>query len=752
MMRLTASTSLQSLRERLGAGDAETLRGSEKRRRYLQTYVRLLTRSQPSIRFSADLRTAVTEYRADDPEIRITTRAFDQPVTDFRRRVFDLAIQEALVVHEAGHVQYTDGDGLCELLTRVDSDRRRLFSRIWNTLEDGAVERQLRHRYAVAPELEILNANLFHSGTDHTESAADEQRFSFFNAVVCGLADMCVYDSGRFQQLRASGTAPRMASLRDERILEEFVPTMRASVNEVLTEPNPTARNEHIWSFWTALADALDAAAISGAEASKLDRLIDADGAVRATQDTPTIVNRTTDATVLSEAGANTPFTGKPDDAGGELGRDAKTARDLGRAAVAEELDRQLSSVLADAQHSPTRTAADTTSPDGENQDTDPDTASVAHESDSDRSAHDPSGTDGVLESQSHPGSSQLPGERRDTTPADESSTPVSEDTRDSETDDSTASTGAQRGTRPERETDGPDDHTAAALRRRYTEELAAEASELDQAEHRIQRIAAYVDALDTADTDTGIRVVTESDDDGATAADRWSTVRRDATLLAQRFRSRLQEQRRDSERSRRHRGSLDRSRLVAAARGQSDIFAQTEEGNSRQYTCVVVLDRSGSMDDKTIVAAEQAALTAAVALESVGVDVAVFDLYDSTVRVVKTTIEEAHNTWDRMLTTRASGGTPLTQALSLARARFTDAENPFVIVVTDGLPDDETAYTAALDAATFPVLGVYLTDADRSGGRAVETDRSYFHQLAVIEDPKRLKTHLQRLAGRVLF
>jgi hypothetical protein len=157
-------------------------------------------------------------------------------------------------------------------------------------------------------------------------------------------------------------------------------------------------------------------------------------------------------------------------------------------------------------------------------------------------------------------------------------------------------------------------------------------------------------------------------------------------------------------------------------------------------------------MDDETVAAAEQGALTATVALEAIGVDVAVLDLYDSTVRLVKTTVEEASNIRGRILTTQARGGTPLTEALSLAQARFADVKNPFVIVVTDGLPDDETAYTAALDAATFPVLGVYLTGADYSGDRAVETDRSYFHQLALIEDPTRLAIHLQRLAGRVLF
>ncbi|ERH03770.1 MAG: hypothetical protein J07HR59_00893, partial [Halorubrum sp. J07HR59] len=74
------------------------------------------------------MRTAATLFSGPQPEISVTTRAFDQPLTDFRRRIFDLAVQEALVVHEVGHIRYTDIDGFHELLAQTDSDRRRLFA------------------------------------------------------------------------------------------------------------------------------------------------------------------------------------------------------------------------------------------------------------------------------------------------------------------------------------------------------------------------------------------------------------------------------------------------------------------------------------------------------------------------------------------------------------------------------------------------------------------------------------------------
>lgn len=740
-MRLTASTSPQTVRERLGAGDAKTLRESEKRRRYLQKYVRLLTPIRPTVRFASELRTAVTGFSADHPEIAVTTREFDQPVTDLRRRVFDLAVQEALVVHEIGHLRYTDIDGFHDLLADTAADRRRLFARVWNTLEDGAIERQLRHRYAVATELDILNANLFGTDTLGRETPdGGGRRFSFFHAVICGLADMAVYDSGRFQRLRAPDALDfQMASLRDRRALEEFLPAMRETVREVLSEPDPAARNERIWTFWTALGETLDETPVSGAGASELARLIDADGTVRTgSRRTAGAAPRATDASILPEDGAGSPLPGKPDDTTGEFGQTTHAATDLSRDPVVREVTRQVRTAAGsedstESGDSPPGDTGDSTNLATETRD---DAAETGPSRDSDgvtpgsepsQSTRSPAGgsadhptetgSDEHGPSPSHPGAGQLPGEA-----------------------------GAGRG--------GPDaGSNAAAIREQYAEELAAEATELDRGTTRLAALDEYVDALQAADTDTGsLQVVTDDDNEVRAGSARWQSVLRDATRLARRFRTRLQEQQRDVERSHRRRGAFDRSRLVAAARGQSTVFTQKEEGDDKQYTCIVVVDRSGSMDNGAVTAAETGALTTAVALETVGVSVTILDLYDSEVRLIKTHAEETREARNRVLTKRASGGTPLTDALSLVRARFQDAENPFVIVVTDGQPDDTETYTAELDAATCPILGVYLATPDQPDRRPVESDRSYFHRLAVVEDWSSLDRRLQQLAGGVLF
>ncbi|ESS12459.1 MAG: cobalamin biosynthesis protein CobT [uncultured archaeon A07HR60] len=799
-MRLSASTSPRELRERLGSGDAETLRTSEKRRRYLQKYVRLLTPARPTVELAAEMRTAATLFSGPQPDIAVTTRAFDQPITDFRRRIFDLAVQEALVVHEVGHIRYTDIDGFHELLAETDPDRRRLFARIWNTLEDGAIERNLRHRYAVATELDVLNANLFGTDSLGRDAPADgSRRFSFFHAVLAGLADMAVYDSGRFRQLRSpEATDIRMATLRDRRALDEFLPTMRETVQTVLAEPDPAARNDRIWTFWTALCDALDETAVSGAGASELRRLIDADGTVRTgNRQSPGARSRLTDASVLPADGAGAPVAGKPDDTAGEFGETSRSATELSRDSVTGEVARQVTSVAGssdsrrdqdseqgacensdedetgnpdpkqgepgqprrnrDAGEHADRAGDRVTTENGETTDTDLSESELSESLNTDtpdRDSRDQLGerlqagheegerlseSAGGQGSSSHPGAGRLPGDGG-TDSGDGADSGVSR----------RAATAGDEDAHSDPATEP--DASAESIREQYADELAAESEALDEGATRLDALEGYIDALGVADTDAGLRVVTDAPDIPGPESGRWARASRDATRLARRFQSRLQEQQRDSQRSRCRRGTFDRSRLLSAARGQLTVFQQHEEGDDKQYSCIVVLDRSGSMNNGAVRAAERGALTAAVALDTVGVSVTMLDLHDSEVRLIKTRGENPREARDRVLTEQASGGTPLADALSLVRARFRDTENPFVIVVTDGQPDDGETYLAQLDAATFPVLGVYLTVPERSDRRPVESDRSYFHRLAVVEDWSSLDQRLQQLAGDVMF
>lgn len=742
-MELTGSTPSQVIRERFGVADNELLRESEKRRRYLQTYARLLTTARPTVQFSGELRTAVTDD-AGDPEITVTTRAFDQPATELRRPVFDLAIQEALVIHEIGHLRYTDTDGFRELLATVDPDRQRSFARLWNTLEDGAVERQLRHRYAVATELDVLNANLLHA-----EPRDQTRRLDLFEAVLCAVADTAIYDSGRLQRLRGDDRTLRMTSLWASERFEELLAPLRETVRAVLTEPDPAARNERIWSFWRTFRGVVDESA-SSPGGSELGRLLDADGVVRLGDRPREAETRPSDDGASVTVDGRAVF-GKPDDTAGDFGRNARSASDLGRQAVARSVTRQVRAVAggsvgteaaddqADAPDDRTdAVGASRTGTAGEGQadaadsgHTDAVGGSRTDAADEDRIDSDSSGDETPV---SYPGVGH-PGRPA---PADETGGSADPDEAEGESREETAAATGDRETRSA-------DAWTTAVEEAYAEELASEATELDGAAAKLAALDEYVRALDTAGLDTAIRVATGDGGDGR------REIQPNATRLARRLERRLQRRRRDTEHTRRRRGSFDRSRLVAAVRGQSDVFTRTEEGDDRAYTCVLLLDRSASMEGGAVTVAETGTLTLATALESVGVSVAILDVYESTVRLVKTVAEATETAHARVATGETGGGTPLATALSVVRARFDGADAPFAIVVTDGRPDDTAAYTATLDAVTFPVLGVYLAN-ETDSTRPVETDRPYFHQLAVVEEWSSLDRRLRGLTERVLF
>ncbi len=734
-MELTASTPPQAIRERFGVGEDERLRESEKRRRYLQTYARLLTTARPTIQFSDELRTAVTDYE-DKPEITVTTRAFNQPATELRRPVFDLAVQEALVIHEIGHLRYTDINGFQDSLETVEADRRRAFARVWNTLEDGAVERQLRHRYAVATELDVLNANLLHTDPQET------RRLGLFDAVLCAIGDAAIYDSGRLRRLRDNDDRTlRMCSLRDKNTFERLLPTLRETIKTVLTEPDPTVRNDRIWSFWTTLRTAVDEAEASP-EGSELARLLDADGVVR-TDDGP-------QQTRLRGVDDSRAGFGKPDDTAGRFGRETKSASDLNRTSVVRSVTRQVRTVVGDGvgrvdtddpgRRTDTVDAEQADTTDGDHTDITVDGPADTGSSDDRQSSvgGENLGMSGDETRASYPGVGH-PGR---STPEDETG-PSTDTGRKESTHGREEMHSGENTHSGETETDATEQWTTA-VEEAYAEELAAEATELDGATAQLAALDEYVRALDTADLDIPIRVATDSVDDRR-------QVQPAATRLARRLERQLQQRRRDTEHTRRRRGDFDRSRLVAAVRGQSDVFTRIEPGEDKQYTCVIVVDRSASMDGDAVTAAETGTLTLATALESVGVSVAILDIYESTVRLVKTVAETTETAHARVATGQTGGGTPLATALSVVRARFDGAANPFAIVVTDGRPDDTAAYTTTLDAVTFPVLGVYLT-ADAGPARPVKTDRPYFHQLAVVEEWSSLNRRLRRLTERVLF
>ncbi|MFB6176327.1 MAG: VWA domain-containing protein, partial [Halobaculum sp.] len=237
--------------------------------------------------------------------------------------------------------------------------------------------------------------------------------------------------------------------------------------------------------------------------------------------------------------------------------------------------------------------------------------------------------------------------------------------------------------------------------------------------------------------------------------SDRWQEIRRDGERLGRIFDQRLQNERRSERRRGRRRGRLDPRSLPRLARNDPRVFRSDDEPDEKEYAMVLVLDRSGSMS-KTIGVAERAVATLAQALESVGVETCLVEMYRSSARIAVPFTVETAAVPEAVLTGETSGGTPLAEVLAIAREYVARTDgDPAMITVTDGKPSDEVAYREQLRQTPFPVLGVYVDPSARSHRRAAarhDDSAPFYDQRRIVVDPAELSETLERLAREVMF
>lgn len=232
---------------------------------------------------------------------------------------------------------------------------------------------------------------------------------------------------------------------------------------------------------------------------------------------------------------------------------------------------------------------------------------------------------------------------------------------------------------------------------------------------------------LDIVEGSSGLdRAGVVEPEDGTGDRERWRTARRAGQRLARDLESRLRRRRRSRRRSGYRAGRIDSDRVVDVHLGDDRAFQRREPGDRRDYVCLIVLDRSGSMCEEEIAAAESATAQLAVAFDEVGVDVSVLSVYEDCPWLELPFGGAPIEHVDHLLRGDTGGGTPLSGGIEVARERVEggDGHRPFVVVVTDGQPDDEAAYERTLAACNFHVYGVYLTDDGTLDGHESFFDR----------------------------
>lgn len=233
-------------------------------------------------------------------------------------------------------------------------------------------------------------------------------------------------------------------------------------------------------------------------------------------------------------------------------------------------------------------------------------------------------------------------------------------------------------------------------------------------------------------------------------AQKRAQRAQEDATTLEHILRQRLQSERRSNTRMNQRRGRFTGrgGASARAARGRSEVKERIEEPEEKDYHCLLVLDRSSSMSGSDIEAAELASGMLLEALEAVGVETMLLEMYQSTPRIAKPFGVSTASRRNRVYNGEVSGGTPLKEILEIGKARLDRVSGQkFMIVATDAEIPNADEYENTIKGMTFPVIGVNITTDDDPTGSGC-----FDREINSPPEAERLQQALEQELKEVMF
>ena len=187
---------------------------------------------------------------------------------------------------------------------------------------------------------------------------------------------------------------------------------------------------------------------------------------------------------------------------------------------------------------------------------------------------------------------------------------------------------------------------------------------------------------------------------------------------------------------------------------GDSRVCKSRTLGNEKQYALVLILDRSGSMRQGSppkIEVATRALTRFALAAENLGIRVAIIDFIHREARLVKPFSVETRHVQASLLDTSCGGGTPLADALGLARELIEiQRDEPLIITVTDDQPADTDAVIEQIRRSHAPVCSLTIaTDYEPGDLSADATELArYYERQETVYTPDRLDDRLDQFAS----
>jgi uncharacterized protein YegL len=200
--------------------------------------------------------------------------------------------------------------------------------------------------------------------------------------------------------------------------------------------------------------------------------------------------------------------------------------------------------------------------------------------------------------------------------------------------------------------------------------------------------------------------------------------------------------------------GTYDSRAGHRLAIGDPRVCKSRTLGDEKQYALVLVLDRSGSMrrgSPPKIEIATRALARFALAAEKLGIRVAITDFYRGEARLVKSFSIETRHVQVSLLETACGGGTPLADAIGLARELVeAQRDEPLIITVTDDNPSSTDDVIEQIRRSHAPVCSLTIATDCQPGSlseSASELSRYYERQEAVFT-PERLDDRLDQFAS----
>jgi len=233
-----------------------------------------------------------------------------------------------------------------------------------------------------------------------------------------------------------------------------------------------------------------------------------------------------------------------------------------------------------------------------------------------------------------------------------------------------------------------------------------------------------------------------------------WATVEDGAARVAQVLEKELTLERKRGTRTGLTTGQYDTRAGHRLAIGDPRVCETPTPGREKRYALVLVLDRSGSMrngDPAKIEVATQAVARLAVAAEGLGVRVAIVDFVDGQARLAKPFTVETRHVQTTLLDTDWGGGTPLAEAIGLARTVVdTQRDEPLIITITDDRPSDVEAVKHELRDSYAPVCSLTVATDCEPGKLAPDASAlaPYYERQAAVYDIDAIDDRLDQFAS----